>query len=82
MAVIYEKGLVVLKKSVLAAAGLKIGSQVQTRAEPGRIIIEPQDDVMLEFQKLRQKANMSDAQAESELAKIEKQMKQKMLYVP
>lgn len=82
MAYIYEKGIVAIPKRVLAAAGLKVGMQVQAWAEPGRVVIEQPADVLEEFVRLRQKADLSGKEAERKLAKIEKQMKRQMLHVP
>ena len=82
MAYIYEKGIVAIPKHVLELAGLKVGMQVQTFAEPGRVVIEQPVDALEEFMRLRKKANLSGKAAESRLAKIEKQMKRKMLHVP
>ncbi len=82
MTYIYEKGIVAIPKHVLELAGLKVGMQVQTFAEPGRVVIEQPVDALEEFKRLRKKANLSGKAAENRLAKIEKQMKQKMLHVP
>lgn len=86
MAVMYEKGLVVIPKKIRMTAGLRPGSRLRFRAERDGVFIEAEaaeyERWRANHKRLRQKADMTGKQAETHLAKIEKRRKERMLHVP
>lgn len=83
MAVIYEKGIVVLPKEICRAGGFKVGQKIRYQAEPGEIRIRPEQDALEEFRRLRSEAPpRTEEEVEKTLAKIEKERRERRRHVP
>lgn len=53
MAVVYEKGIIVIPKKIREKAGLQKGAKIEFEVKDKKIIITPQDEWTLEFEQLR-----------------------------
>lgn len=82
MAVVYEKGLVLLPKYIRDALGLVKGSKVNFRLENNRAVIEPANASLEQLRKLRETATLTDAEVEEGMRKAKKAMEEEWCRVP
>ena len=74
MAVLYEKGIVVIPKKIRLSAGLRSGARLNIRSEGRRVIIESEDDALESFRQLCSNANLTGKEVAKEIKEAEKRM--------
>ncbi len=82
MAVVYEKGLVLLPKYIRDALGLVKGSKVNFRLENNKAVIEPANATLEEFRKIRATATRSQAEVDKHIELAKKKMLDEWSRVP
>lgn len=82
MGEIYEKGQVVIPKNIRDMFKLAPGSKVSFHVEDNRIILEPQYNVLEEFEKLCSEATASDEETFRLIEKLRKKRQKEWLNVP
>lgn len=82
MAVVYEKGLVLLPKFIRDALGLVKGSRVNFRLEDNKAVIEPENASLEQLRKLRATAFRTDEETERHMELVKKKMEEELLHVP
>jgi len=84
MAVVYEKGLVVLPKAIRDLAGFHIGTPVRFEAVAGKITIQAdEDDWLDELKRLRKEnATLSGDEVEEGIKRAHAKRRAKWLNVP
>lgn len=83
MALVYEKGQVVIPKYLRDIFGIKPGSNVHFNVENNRIYIDPADEVMAELNRLRAIGATQDFESvQKEIREVEEKRKRRMLDVP
>ena len=83
MALVYEKGQVVIPKYLRDIFGIKPGSNVHFNVENNRIYIDPADEVMAELNRLRAIGATQDFETiQKEIREVEEKRKRRMLDVP
>jgi len=84
MAVIYEKGLVVLPKAIRELAGFRTGTPVRFEAEAGKVVIKAdEDDWLEELKQLRRdNATLTGKEVEEGIKRAHAKRRAKWLNVP
>lgn len=59
MALVYEKGIVVLPKHVRKMAGIHKGMKISFKVEDKRVIIEAENDWLIEFENIKNEISKS-----------------------
>ena len=82
MSVIYENGQVVIPKHLRKRFNLTSGSRVRFREQCGNLIIEPEYDVVAEFERLCSMGTSTFEQTEKKIKEVEEKRKREILNVP